>query len=95
MKGLTQEQLGQALGVEQGTISKIENEAVNVTLETLRAIARVLDVYVGELIEKLPLSDEAKLIAAAFDRLTAEQRVMVRALVDAATQPETASSSKV
>jgi transcriptional regulator with XRE-family HTH domain len=42
-KGLSQRELSQAAGVPQGHISKIENDAVDLRLSSLIALARALD----------------------------------------------------
>lgn len=45
-KGLTQQQLGQRIGLPQSHISKIENGTVDLQLSSLVEIARALDLEV-------------------------------------------------
>ena len=50
-KGLSQDKLAREAGVTYNTVVKIESaENKNPTIETLRNIAKALDVSVGELI---------------------------------------------
>lgn len=48
--GLTQKELSRRLKVRQSTISRMEREKSNLTLETLRKIAKALDCSVHQLI---------------------------------------------
>lgn len=49
-QGLNQEQLAEKAGVEQSTISKIENGWDGVTLRNLRLIAKALDIPAYQLL---------------------------------------------
>lgn len=51
-RGLTQAELAEKLGVQQSTISLIENAARNPSANLLVKIADVLDVTIDELIDK-------------------------------------------
>ena len=48
--GITQKELARRLKVRQSTISRMERENANLTLSTLRKIAKALDCQVPELI---------------------------------------------
>lgn len=88
----TKEQLAEALGIEQPAVSKIENETVNVTLDNLRAIAKFLGVYIGELVEKLPMSDEARLIGETYDQLPEGEKRLVHAMMSDARKRQAGAS---
>lgn len=49
-KGVTQQELGYRCDFEKTAISRIEAGNVNITVKTLRKIARALDVPMGDLI---------------------------------------------
>lgn len=51
--GLTQVQLGEQAGLDQAVISRIERGRVRPRIDTLRQIARALDLTVGELLSPL------------------------------------------
>ena len=51
-RGLTQAALGEAAGMDQATISRIERGQRQVTLGKLRALSKALGVKVTELIEE-------------------------------------------
>lgn len=48
---LTQDQLGQRLGVQKSQISKLERNSSNVTLDTLRRVFKALNVEVKILLQ--------------------------------------------
>jgi len=49
-KGVTQSELARRLGVRQSTISRMESSKANLTIGSLRKIARALQCSVGDLI---------------------------------------------
>ena len=49
-KGLTQEELADAIGMDQASISRIENRKQPITVEQLRSIAQVLEVPIETLV---------------------------------------------
>ena len=49
-KGLTQEELADAIGMDQASISRIENRKQPVTVEQLRSIADALEVPIEQLV---------------------------------------------
>jgi len=49
-KGLTQEELADAIGMDQASISRIENRKQPVTVEQLRCIADALEVPIEQLV---------------------------------------------
>ena len=51
---LTQDELGQRLGVQKSQISKLERNPSNVTLDTLRRVFRALNVEVTILLQPAP-----------------------------------------
>lgn len=53
LKGMTQEQLAEEVGIDQTHLSKIERAAVGLSLDLLFAIADSLDVEPGKLFFKL------------------------------------------
>jgi HTH-type transcriptional regulator / antitoxin HipB len=46
-RGLTQEQLGQLIGVGKGRISRMENEGKNLTIETVQKVFKALKAEVS------------------------------------------------
>ena len=48
-KGLTQEELGYTLDMEDSNISRIENGRANLTLLTCLRICKALDIQIGQL----------------------------------------------
>ncbi|HWT74766.1 MAG TPA: helix-turn-helix transcriptional regulator [Mobilitalea sp.] len=71
-KGITQEELAQALGVTNQTISKWESAACCPDIQLLPSIAAYFDVSIDELMEKCKLSEEA--IKATLDNLPIETK---------------------
>lgn len=67
-KGLSQAQLGAAVGLHQTQIGKLENSGRNLTFEWARRIAKALDVHLADLLDE---NDNP-------DRLALEERVLVR-----------------
>lgn len=53
LKGLTAEKLAEASGLSRGTISEIENDKANMTLDSLGKIALALDVKPGDLLNAI------------------------------------------
>ena len=51
LRGHTQEQLAEMVGLEPDSISKIENAKVGASLDTLFALAKALDVPPHKLLE--------------------------------------------
>ncbi len=49
-KGLTQEELADAIGMDQASISRIENRKQPITVEQLRSIAQALEVPIETLV---------------------------------------------
>ncbi len=47
--GMSQEELGLLIGLDQGYVSRIEKGKMNLTLDTIEAICKALDCEVGEL----------------------------------------------
>ena len=47
--GLSQEDLGLRIGLDQGYVSRIEQGQMNITLDTMEEICKVLDVDVAEM----------------------------------------------
>ena len=58
-KGLTQTELGNGIGVSQRVISYYENEAPNIALDALTAIAKALTISVNRLLDRNDTSDES------------------------------------
>ena len=50
-RNLTQEQLGKLIGVQKGQISKLENSATNVTMETILRVFNALKAKVSFKVE--------------------------------------------
>ena len=49
-KGLTQEELADAIGMDQASISRIENRKQPITVEQLRTMAQALEVPIETLV---------------------------------------------
>jgi transcriptional regulator with XRE-family HTH domain len=58
-RGLTQTQLAEAIGANQGTISKIESGEGNPTLDMINRIAAALRVHPSDLFSRGALEDRA------------------------------------
>lgn len=62
---LTQDELGARIGVQKSQISKLENDASNVTLATIRRVFQALDMSVQLVLKPMPLSEsQTKSIAS-------------------------------
>ena len=71
-KGMTQEELGQLIGVQKSAIAKYENgRVVNIKRSTLKKISEILDLRPTELIF------EEKEKSADIDGLTEEHRALI------------------
>lgn len=73
LKGLTQRDLAEMAGLEQPTVSKIEQGYDGVTLRTLNRIADALDISLLELLGE-DRSAAEKAIIAAFRRLSPDRQ---------------------
>lgn len=69
-RGMSQQKLGEALGLDQSAVSKIENERVTVSLDNLRDIARALETTVCALLEPPPFSPEVMAVAARLEAMS-------------------------
>lgn len=70
---LTQEELGNKLGVTKSFISKLESESTKPSLEMLLSIAEILGVEVGDLLDnKVEATDDLKAAGAEWVKLGAE-----------------------
>lgn len=101
-KGLTQEELGQIVGVQKAAINKYETGVViNIKRDIIAALAKALDVSPVYLLDDnsdgpvpdtpdLPQSPEARILAKGIDMLPPEQRAQALAVVRAmfAQHPE-------
>ena len=74
-KGLTQEELGNRVGVQKSAVAKWENgRVINIKRSTLHKIATVLDIKGSDLIEDIaPLQEKP----VNDDGLTDNQRVLI------------------
>ena len=78
-KGLTQEQLGEILGVQRSAVAKYENgRVVNIKRSTLKKISDVLDIPPVELINNEEL-DEKKRTAREGGLSVAKQQLLALA----------------
>lgn len=95
-KGMTQEELGQLLGVQKSAVAKYENgRVVNIKRSTLKKISDVLNIRPAELIIESSPEDLAELTATILQdtdlmamiekylTLSAADQKAVRAMVDA------------
>lgn len=75
-KGMTQEELGQCLGVQKSAIAKYESgRVVNIKRTTLKTISDILDIHPSELIyEKMPIGEEP----ADIDRLSNRKKEFIK-----------------
>lgn len=86
-KGLTQEQLAEAVGVTEQAIGKIERGENAPLLSTLDTIARRLGVAAAHLMPPAPLPPEApaaERIAARVARLGPDEATWLEAVIEAA-----------
>lgn len=87
VKGLTQEQLAEAVGLTEQAIGKIERGENAPLLGTLDAIARRLDIAACHLMPPAPLPPDtpaAARISARVARLSQDEATWLEAIVDAA-----------
>ncbi|MHA4867253.1 helix-turn-helix domain-containing protein [Duganella sp. PWIR1] len=82
-KGYTQAELAELSGVDNMTISRLENGVRMPTVEHLLKLARVLDVSASRLLGEgeRTVSSEALALAQAMDGLDSEQRKFVLDLI--------------
>ena len=89
-KGMTQEELGEILGVQKSAIAKYENgRVVNIKRSTLKKISDVLDIPPHELIfeNKVPFHEESKLtegeqmLVDLFKQVPEDKQQMVLSLI--------------
>lgn len=74
-KGLTQEELGNLVGVQKSAVAKWENgRVVNIKRSSLQRIAVALDIKGSDLIEDIVVAEEKPVIA---DGLTENQKVLI------------------
>lgn len=78
-RGLTQEQLADAVGVKQAYISRIERGLSEPSLPVLRSVASVLQVNPGDLFDRQGL--EAR-IQRAIDRLDDRRKLAAAAVLE-------------
>lgn len=78
-RGLTQEQLAEAVGVKQAYISRLERGLSEPSLPVLRAIASTLHVNPGDLFDREGL--EAR-IQSAIDRLDERRKLAAVAVLE-------------
>jgi transcriptional regulator with XRE-family HTH domain len=50
VRGMTQEELAEALNIKQNQVSRMENGTSELTMTRLRALARIFDIDVGQLL---------------------------------------------
>lgn len=94
-KGLTQEELGNLVGLQKSAIAKYENgRVVNIKRSTLQKLAKALDLRGSDLIIEADPKEAADLHAKVlldmelmdsiekYYTLTAEKRKMIRDLID-------------
>jgi transcriptional regulator with XRE-family HTH domain len=84
--GLTQAELGEAVGLHQTQIGNLENGSRNLTLEWARRIARVLDCSVADLLgeDDNPdrLTPEERELIAAYRQASAAQQEILRRVAE-------------
>lgn len=94
-KGLTQEELGNLVGLQKSAIAKYENgRVVNIKRSTLRKLAKALDLRGADLVIEEDPKEAAELHAKVlldvelmnaiekYYTLTAEKQKMIRDLID-------------
>lgn len=94
-KGLTQEELGNLVGLQKSAIAKYENgRVVNIKRSTLQKLAKALDLRGSDLVieadpkeaadlhAKVLLDEELMDSIEKYYALTAEKRKMIRDLID-------------
>lgn len=59
-KGLTQEDLGQKLGIKQQTVAMFENDKTNIKYSTIEKIAAALNISPADLMPELSLTNSEK-----------------------------------
>ncbi len=77
---LSQAQLAEMVGVNQGTISKIERGSESVTLEMVYKIAAALGIPAASLFPRGELEDR---VLAAMSRISPERRQAVLVVIEA------------
>lgn len=80
-RGLTQEQLAEALAVQAETVSRYETGAIAMSLALLYRVAEVLDVQVGALLHSGEADPEVAELLDRFSLLDAEGKGMVLGLM--------------
>lgn len=56
--GMTQQQVADATGMALSYVGKVENGEKNVTLDTMKKLAAVLDLDLGQLFRQAPVQEE-------------------------------------
>lgn len=76
-RGMTQVELSELSGVTQSTISQLENNGKNATVEVLSKIAAALNVEVADLFERSVADELAAEIAGRINRFSEADRQQV------------------
>lgn len=79
---LSQNVLADALGVDQSTVSKLENEKIPLTIHQLRIIAQALHVSFGELEDPPQFSAKASEIAKLVEGKSSDYQDILLKLAD-------------
>jgi transcriptional regulator with XRE-family HTH domain len=88
-KGMTQSEVSQKTGIDQATVSRLENGTQEGSSGQLLSIARMIDIPIAQLYDQdeaakkvADLSDEAIEFARAWQALPEDQRVAMKAAVE-------------
>ena len=77
-KGMTQEQLGEVLGIQKSAVAKYENgRVVNIKRSTLKKLSEVLDIPPVELVVESDLIQDKEKSPPQSDGLTKDQKLLI------------------
>lgn len=76
-RGLTQVQLSEKAGIDQGFLSKLENGETNITLDKIKDLAAALNVHPAQMFALPELQNRAMLALSNIDPLRQEAAVTV------------------
>lgn len=93
-KGMTQSEISQKTGIDQATVSRLENGTQEGSPGQLLSIARIINIPIAQLYDDqdeaakkiADLSDEAIEFARTWQALPEEQRVAMKAAVESLTK---------
>lgn len=81
-KGLTQIDLADRLGINQGSVSRLERSSGGVRLDTLKRVADALECEVADLYDESSKAEHIDNLVSIYEGLSADEQQMLLALAE-------------